>query len=106
MERLIDLAAHECGFDRVALRRRNLVTSKELPYKNPFGMEYDSGDYATAMEMALKLGDWDGFKRRRAEAKKRGNAAASASPITSIFLPVCRARRRKSSSSPKAWSNS
>ena len=72
MERLIDLAAHECGFDRVALRRRNLVTSKELPYKNPFGMEYDSGDYATAMEMALKLGDWDGFKRRRAEAKKRG----------------------------------
>ena len=24
------------------------------------------------MKMALKLGDWDGFKKRRAEAKKRG----------------------------------
>ena len=72
MERLIDLAARECGFDRVALRRRNLVTQKELPYKNPFGMEYDSGDYIGAMETALKLGDWAGFKRRRAEAKKRG----------------------------------
>ncbi|MGH6673185.1 MAG: xanthine dehydrogenase family protein molybdopterin-binding subunit [Xanthobacteraceae bacterium] len=72
MERLIDLAAHECGFDRVALRRRNLVKPKELPYKNPFGMEYDSGDYAAAMAMALKLGDWDGFKRRRAEARRRG----------------------------------
>jgi aerobic carbon-monoxide dehydrogenase large subunit len=72
MERLIDLAAHECGLDRVSLRRRNLVKRKELPYKNPFGMEYDSGDYGAAMEMALKLGDWDGFKKRRAEAKRRG----------------------------------
>ena len=72
VERLIDLAAHECGFDRVALRRRNLVKPKELPYKNPFGMEYDSGDYGAAMDMALKLGDWNGFKKRRAEAKKRG----------------------------------
>jgi carbon-monoxide dehydrogenase large subunit len=72
VERLIDLAARECGFDRVALRRRNLVSRNELPYKNPFGMEYDSGDYGGAMNMALKLGDWAGFKRRRREAKRRG----------------------------------
>jgi aerobic carbon-monoxide dehydrogenase large subunit len=72
MERLIDLAARDFGFDRVAIRRRNLVTEKEMPYKNPFGMEYDSGDYIGVMETALKLGDWTGFKRRRAEAKKRG----------------------------------
>jgi carbon-monoxide dehydrogenase large subunit len=72
IERLIDLAARECGIDRVAIRRRNLVTEKELPYKNPFGVEYDSGDYIGAMDLALRLGDWAGFKRRRAEAKKRG----------------------------------
>src|SRR5580658_3676196 len=72
MERLIDLAARECGYDRVTLRRRNLVTEKELPYKNPFGVTYDNGDYIGAMDIALKLGDWAGFKRRAAEAKKRG----------------------------------
>jgi carbon-monoxide dehydrogenase large subunit len=72
MERLIDLAARECGYDRVAIRRRNLVTEKELPYRNPFAVEYDNGDYIGAMDMALRLCDWDGFKRRRAEAKKRG----------------------------------
>ena len=72
IERLIDLAARECGFDRVAIRRKNLVTEKELPYKNPFGVEYDNGDYIGGMAMALKLGDWAGFKKRRAEAKKRG----------------------------------
>jgi carbon-monoxide dehydrogenase large subunit len=72
MERLIDLAARDYGFDRVALRRRNLVTVAEMPYKNPFGMEYDSGDYIGAMDTALRLGDWQDFSRRRAEAKKRG----------------------------------
>ena len=71
MERLIDLAARDFGFDRVAIRRKNLVTEKEMPYKNPFGLEYDSGDYIGAMNAALELGDWSGFKRRRAEARKR-----------------------------------
>jgi carbon-monoxide dehydrogenase large subunit len=72
MERLIDLAARECGYDRVALRRKNLVTEKELPYKNPFGAEYDNGDYIGVMDWALKLADWKGFKSRAREAKKRG----------------------------------
>jgi carbon-monoxide dehydrogenase large subunit len=72
MERLIDLAAREHGFDRVELRRRNLLTAAELPYTNPFGMIYDSGDYHAVMDKALKLGDWPGFAARRAEARKRG----------------------------------
>ncbi len=73
MERLIDLAARECGFDRVELRRRNLLTQTELPYTNPFGMVYDSGDYHGVMAKALELGDWAGFPARREEARQRGN---------------------------------
>ena len=72
MERLIDIAARDFGFDRAELRRKNLLKSAELPYTNPFGMIYDSGDYHDAMEKALKRGDWNGFAARRAEAKKRG----------------------------------
>ena len=72
MERLIDIAAREFGFDRAAIRRRNLVAEKELPYKNPFGVEYDNGDYIGGIDLALKLGDWAGFRRRRTEAKRRG----------------------------------
>ncbi len=72
MERLIDLAARRCGLDRVEIRRRNLLTSPELPYTNPFGMVYDSGDYHQVMERALALSDWHGFGARRAEARKRG----------------------------------
>jgi len=72
MERLIDLAARELRLDRVAIRRRNLVSAGEMPYRNPFGVEYDSGDYIAAMDEALKLGDWAGFRKRRAEARWRG----------------------------------
>ncbi len=72
MERLIDLAAREFDFDRVELRRRNLLTLAELPYTNPFGMLYDSGDYHEVMRKALKLGDWAGFAARRADARQRG----------------------------------
>ncbi|HYH41005.1 MAG TPA: xanthine dehydrogenase family protein molybdopterin-binding subunit, partial [Burkholderiales bacterium] len=72
MERLIDLAAAEFGFDRIELRRRNLVTTAELPYANPMGMTYDSGDYPEGMSKALRLGDWSGFPARREEARARG----------------------------------
>ncbi len=72
MERLIDLAARQSGLDRVALRRRNLVPESAMPYRNPFGMTYDSGAYHAVMERALTLGDWNGFPARRAEARTRG----------------------------------
>lgn len=72
MERLIDLAARQCGFDRVELRRRNLVTEAEMPYTNPFGMVYGDGAYHRVMEHTLALADWNGFAARRAEAKARG----------------------------------
>jgi carbon-monoxide dehydrogenase large subunit len=72
MERLIDLAAREHGFDRVELRRRNLVTEAEMPYTNPFGMVYGDGAYHKVMEKALELADWRGFPARRAQAKARG----------------------------------
>ena len=72
VERLIDLAALETGIDRVALRRRNLVSADMMPYTNPFGMVYDSGEYHDCMEKVLRLGDWAGFPARRAAAKARG----------------------------------
>jgi carbon-monoxide dehydrogenase large subunit len=72
IERLVDLAAQEMGIDRIELRRRNLIDAARMPYTNPFGMNYDSGRYAENMALAMKLADWDGFAKRRAEAQARG----------------------------------
>jgi aerobic carbon-monoxide dehydrogenase large subunit len=71
MERLVDKAAQEHGFDRVALRKRNLIPPSAFPYKNPQGIIYDNGTYRVVMDRAMELGDWAGFKKRRAEARKR-----------------------------------
>ena len=72
MERLIDLAARRHGFDRLELRRRNLVPPGAMPYTNPFGIVYDSGEYAAAQDRAVALSDWGGFETRRLEAGQRG----------------------------------
>ncbi len=72
MERLIDRAARQCGFDRLELRRRNLVPETAMPYTNPFGMIYDSGEYHNVMERVLELADWAGFPARRTAAGMRG----------------------------------
>jgi len=72
IERLIDIACQRHGFDRVELRRRNLVPPDAMPYRNPLGLVYDSGDYPASLEIALELGDWAGFESRRADARKRG----------------------------------
>jgi carbon-monoxide dehydrogenase large subunit len=72
MERLIDRAAREFGFDWVALRRRNLIPEVALPYPNPFGMIYDSGAYEAILDRTLALADWDGFPARREAARRRG----------------------------------
>jgi carbon-monoxide dehydrogenase large subunit len=72
MERLVDLAARQCGFDRIELRRRNMIVPGEQPYRNPLGVTYDNGDYTGVMDKALDLSDWAGFARRRAAARARG----------------------------------
>jgi aerobic carbon-monoxide dehydrogenase large subunit len=72
IERLIDLAARRHGFDRVALRRRNLVPHEAMPHTNPLGLVYDSGDYTAAQDRVIALADWACFGARRAEARRRG----------------------------------
>ena len=72
MERLIDRAAEEMGIDRFALRRRNQIKPKEIPYKASSGMQYDSGDFPAVFERAVEIADIKGFKQRKRESKKRG----------------------------------
>jgi carbon-monoxide dehydrogenase large subunit len=75
IERLIDKAAGELGFDRVALRRKNLIGRQMMPYGNAVGARYDSGEYEANMDLAMRIADWDGFPARRRKAEARGKLA-------------------------------
>ncbi|MBV9018411.1 MAG: xanthine dehydrogenase family protein molybdopterin-binding subunit [Alphaproteobacteria bacterium] len=72
LERMIDIACRRHGFDRLELRQRNLVPPDAMPYRNPLGLVYDSGDYPASLRRATKLANWVGFEARRAEARQRG----------------------------------
>ncbi len=72
IERLIDAAARQCGFDRVELRRRNFVPASAMPRTNAFGFTVDSGDFPATFDRALTVADVAGFAQRRAASAARG----------------------------------
>ena len=72
LERLVDEAARMAGIDRLELRRRNFITSAEMPYKTPIGVTYDSGDFPAIFDEALRRADVAGFAARRARSQAAG----------------------------------
>jgi carbon-monoxide dehydrogenase large subunit len=72
LERIVDVAADEMGIDPAELRRRNFIPRDAFPYQTPVALQYDSGDYATTLDLALKAADYAGFEARRREAAGRG----------------------------------
>ena len=72
LERVVDEAARVSGIDPVTLRRRNLIKATAMPYKTAVGTTYDSGDFERIFDKALELADYEGFKQRQRDAKKRG----------------------------------
>ena len=72
IEHVVDVAAREMKIDPAELRRRNFVPKDAYPYQTPVALTYDSGDYFTTLDMALKAADYAGFEKRRQEAAKQG----------------------------------
>jgi carbon-monoxide dehydrogenase large subunit len=72
IERLVTQAAVDTGVDPTELRRRNFIPPEAFPYKTPTGSTYENADLPGILDKALKLGDWQGFAKRRAASEKAG----------------------------------
>lgn len=72
IERMVDLYARRIDRDPVAVRRLNLLRSDEFPFVNPFGLEYDSGNYHEALDKALSMADYEEFRRFQASERSKG----------------------------------
>jgi aerobic carbon-monoxide dehydrogenase large subunit len=74
-ERLIELAAKELAIDSIEMRRRNLVTDAEMPYRLArvetrdlaTETECDSGDYAHALDRCLAEFGWEEKRKLRGQ---------------------------------------
>jgi carbon-monoxide dehydrogenase large subunit len=71
-ERLMDMAARAFGMDLLEIRRRNLISNAELPYRNWKGLTIDSGDFDANLEEAARRSGWHGFAQRRRESEAKG----------------------------------
>jgi carbon-monoxide dehydrogenase large subunit len=71
VERLMDRAAEELGVDPAELRRQNFIDPEQFPYETPLGEVYDSGEYATAMDRALELADYEETRDRQARLREQ-----------------------------------
>src|SRR5204863_2248144 len=55
VERLVDAAARGIGVEPDALRRKNFIRPKAMPYRTATGKTYDSGDFAAHMARAQEV---------------------------------------------------
>jgi carbon-monoxide dehydrogenase large subunit len=55
-----------------AIRRKNFIAPRAMPYKTATGKVYDSGDFTAHMKRAMEIAGWKDFPRRARAAKKQG----------------------------------
>ncbi|HEV2450789.1 MAG TPA: xanthine dehydrogenase family protein molybdopterin-binding subunit [Streptosporangiaceae bacterium] len=76
IERAVDLFAAEAGLDPAEVRRRNLLSPDQFPYTSPTGANYDSGDYAAALQKVLAAAGYEGLRAEQAQRRERGDPVA------------------------------
>jgi len=72
VERLVDAAARKLSMAPDAIRRKNFIQPRAMPYTTATGKVYDSGDFTAHMKRAMEIADWKDFARRAKAAKKQG----------------------------------
>lgn len=96
VERAVDLVAQELGLDPVEVRRKNFVPPDAFPY-DPVGilngLKYDSGEYEKALDLALSMVDYQGFRQEQAAARQQGRYLGIG---LSTYIEICGV-------APSAW---
>ena len=75
VERLVDAAARKLGMTPDAIRRKNFIAPRAMPYKTATGKIYDSGDFTAHMKRAMEIADLEGFSQARQGRQETGPGA-------------------------------
>jgi carbon-monoxide dehydrogenase large subunit len=86
VERVMDMLAVELKMDPAELRRKNFIPADKFPYQTQMGAVYDSGNYETALDAALKAANWKGLIAERDKARKEGRLVGLG---LSMYVEVC-----------------
>ena len=72
VERLVDLGARALKLDPSEVRKRNFIPADAFPYQTPVALQYDSGNYAPAMDRALEMVGYQELRAEQAKAREQG----------------------------------
>jgi carbon-monoxide dehydrogenase large subunit len=73
IERAMDTLARQVGVTPEEIRRRNFIPAGAFPYDSPAGLVFDSGDYETALDMALELVGHDDLRAEQQRRRDEGS---------------------------------
>ena len=73
LERIIDMAADELGIDPVEIRKQNFLRPEEFPLSTVTGANYDVGEYAKALDEAVRIAGYDQLRADQAARRERGD---------------------------------
>lgn len=71
-ECVMDIAAKKLGIDPVELRRRNVITAADQPYRTQTGNTYDRVSPDKCLEQVCGMIDLPAFREEQARARKEG----------------------------------
>ena len=86
VERALDLVAAELGVDPAEVRRKNFPAADEFPFHTATGLDYDSGDYETALNKAQEIA---GYAKLREEQKKARDEGRLIGIGVSTYVEIC-----------------
>ena len=63
MERVMDLLARRTGLDPAEVRRRNLISAGDFPYRNVLGVAYESASFQESLTAGLAAAGYEALPR-------------------------------------------
>jgi carbon-monoxide dehydrogenase large subunit len=72
IERVTDVLAQKLDMDPAELRFKNFIDKDQFPYQSALGWEYDSGNYAPALQLAMDKLGYEDLRKEQAEKRARG----------------------------------
>jgi len=73
IERILDVAADKIGMDPAEIRRVNFMQPDTFPRTTLTGANYDSGEYARALDAALEAAGYADLRAKQAARRSSGN---------------------------------
>lgn len=72
LEHSIDEAADQLGLDPAEIRRRNLVSAGDFPFRAPTGATFDSGDPVASLDQVLEVIGYESLREEQKVAAAEG----------------------------------